>query len=148
MLLVVDFASIHARHWLTLSVPPCPGGWQWLMVPEKTSGHHERPIALAKVMSIAQLMKTEFPGQDRSLSGIGGVECGSNAAEFIPLGANTVQVCTSVMLHGYDHVKTLCSKLQEFRDKHGFTSIEDFWGGLFGIFHYACPSSTTTERGH
>lgn len=51
-----------------------------------------RPIALAKVMSIAQMMRAEFPGQDKSLSGIGGVETGSHAAEFILLGANTVQV--------------------------------------------------------
>lgn len=50
-------------------------------------------------MSIAQMMKTEFPGQDRSLSGIGGVESGSHAAEFILLGASTVQVSTESRLH-------------------------------------------------
>lgn len=43
-------------------------------------------------MSIAQMMKAEFPGQGKSLSGIGGVETGNHAAEFILLGANTVQV--------------------------------------------------------
>ncbi len=53
-----------------------------------------RPIALAKVMSIAQMMKAEFPSSSNlSLSGIGGVETGNDAAEFILLGANTVQVC-------------------------------------------------------
>lgn len=50
------------------------------------------PIALGKVMSIAQMMKSEFNGTDYSLSGIGGVENGGDAAEFILLGANTVQV--------------------------------------------------------
>jgi hypothetical protein len=38
------------------------------------------------------------------------------------------QVCTGVMLHGYGHVKTLCTELQAFMDKHGFTSVEDFRG--------------------
>lgn len=38
------------------------------------------------------------------------------------------QVCTGVMLHGYGHVKHLCTDLQAFMDKHGFTSIEDFRG--------------------
>ena len=38
------------------------------------------------------------------------------------------QVCTGVMLHGYGHVKHLCTELQAFMDKHGFTSIEDFRG--------------------
>lgn len=50
------------------------------------------PIALAKVMSIAQMMKREFADKDLSLSAIGGVETGNDAAEFILLGANTVQV--------------------------------------------------------
>jgi dihydropyrimidine dehydrogenase (NADP+) len=42
-----------------------------------------RPIALAKVMSIAQMMKAEFPSSSNlSLSGIGGVETGNDAAEY------------------------------------------------------------------
>lgn len=43
-------------------------------------------------MQIAKMMKTEFGNTDCSLSGIGGVETGGDAAEFILLGANTVQV--------------------------------------------------------
>lgn len=43
-------------------------------------------------MSIAKMMKAEFNDGDYSLSGIGGVEKGADAAEFILLGANTVQV--------------------------------------------------------
>ena len=51
-----------------------------------------RPIALAKVQAIASMMRAEFPDAGRSLSGIGGVESGETAAEFILLGADTVQV--------------------------------------------------------
>lgn len=43
-------------------------------------------------MSIAKMMKSEFDGDNYSLSAIGGVETGDDAAEFILLGANTVQV--------------------------------------------------------
>lgn len=43
-------------------------------------------------MTIAKMMKAEFDSDQYSLSGIGGVEKGSDAAEFILLGANTVQV--------------------------------------------------------
>lgn len=43
-------------------------------------------------MNIAKMMKAEFSDGDYSLSGIGGVEKGADAAEFILLGANTVQV--------------------------------------------------------
>lgn len=43
-------------------------------------------------MQIAKMMKAEFDDDNLSLSGIGGVETGGDAAEFILLGANTVQV--------------------------------------------------------
>lgn len=86
------------------------------------------PIALGKVMSIAQMMKSEFNGTDYSLSGIGGVENGGDAAEFILLGANTVQVCTGVMMHGYGLVKQLCTELKDFMKTHNFSKVEDFRG--------------------
>lgn len=115
----------------TLRPEPCVEGYS---TPGGYSSKAVRPIALAKVMSIAQMMKAEFPGQGKSLSGIGGVETGNHAAEFILLGASTVQVCTGVMLHGYGHVKQLCTELQAFMDKHGFTSIEDFRGASLEYF--------------
>lgn len=55
------------------------------------------PIALAKVMQIARMMKEEF-ADGQSLSAIGGVETGNDAAEFILLGADTVQVSSNMVL--------------------------------------------------
>src|SRR5678816_4492348 len=49
-----------------------------------------KPIALRMIMEIATMIRQEFPG--RSLSGLGGIESGHDAAEFILLGADTVQV--------------------------------------------------------
>jgi len=51
-----------------------------------------KPIALGKVMNIARMMQGEYAGKDVSISGIGGVETGADAAEFILLGSDTVQV--------------------------------------------------------
>jgi dihydropyrimidine dehydrogenase (NADP+)/dihydropyrimidine dehydrogenase (NAD+) subunit PreA len=84
------------------------------------------PIALRMVMEIAQVIRKEFPG--RSLSGIGGVESGEDAAQFILLGADTVQVCTGVMKFGYPMIKDLCAELLAFMEKHKFERIEDFKG--------------------
>eukprot|EP00494_Astrolonche_serrata_P020362 UN20584 len=84
-------------------------------------------------MQIARLIKEEFP-EGRSLSAIGGVETGNDAAEFILLGADTVQVCTGVMMHGYGLVKKLCTELQDFMRMHDFTSIEDFRGASLPYF--------------
>ena len=107
----------------TLAPEPCveghstPGGYSYKAV---------RPIALAKCMTIAQMIKKDFP--DRTLSGIGGIDTGDHAAEFILLGSDTVQVCTGVMIHGYPLVQNLCAELQEFMGKHGFESIAEFKG--------------------
>jgi dihydroorotate dehydrogenase subfamily 1 len=91
-----------------------------------------RPIALRMVMECARMMRKEFP--TASLSGIGGVETGEDAAQFILLGASTVQVCTGVMIHGYEMVKPMCQQLSAFMDKHNFKSIEDFRGHSLQFF--------------
>jgi dihydropyrimidine dehydrogenase (NADP+) len=74
----------------TLRPEPCvegystPGGYSYRAV---------KPIALEKVMSISRLLQQQgFREQGASLSGIGGVETGGDAAEFILLGCDTVQV--------------------------------------------------------
>jgi len=87
-----------------------------------------KPIALGKVMNIARTIQKDYAGKDVSLSGIGGIDTGSDAAEFILLGSDTVQVCTGVMIHGYPVIKNLCGGLQSFMKKHNFNSIADFKG--------------------
>ena len=91
-----------------------------------------RPIALRMVMECARMMRQEFPG--RTVSGIGGVETGDDAAQFILLGAHTVQVCTGVMIHGYELCKALCEGLSAFMDRHKFTSIDQFRGHSLDYF--------------
>lgn len=91
-----------------------------------------KPIALRMVMECAQLIRKEFPG--RSLSAIGGVESGNDAAEFILLGADTVQVCTGVMKFGYEHVRPMCEQLHAFMDKHKFNTPSDFKGKSLDYF--------------
>jgi dihydroorotate dehydrogenase subfamily 1 len=94
------------------------------------------PIALRMCMEVAQLIRGEFPG--RSLSGIGGVESGHDAAQFILLGCDTVQVCTYVMKVGYRCVHQMCDELSAFMDRHGFRTLADFKGHSLQYFttHY------------
>jgi dihydropyrimidine dehydrogenase (NADP+)/dihydropyrimidine dehydrogenase (NAD+) subunit PreA len=100
-----------------------PGGY---------SSRAVKPIALRMCMEIAQLIRSEFPG--RSLSGLGGIESGADAAQFILLGADTVQVCTGVMKNGYGCVKPMCDELLAFMDRHGFESLVDFKGRSLDYF--------------
>jgi len=83
-------------------------------------------------MELAQLIRTDFP--DRTLSGIGGVEDGDDAAMFLLVGAHTVQVCTGVMIHGYGLINTLRDGLAAFMAKHNFATVEDFRGHSIQYF--------------
>jgi hypothetical protein len=83
-------------------------------------------------MELATMIRNEFP--DRSLSGIGGVETGEDAAQFILVGANTVQVCTGVMKFGYELVKPLCEGLLAFMEKHKFETLNAFRGHSLDYF--------------
>jgi len=100
-----------------------PGGY---------SGKAVRPIALRMVMEIATMIRGEFPG--RTLSGLGGIESGEDAAQFILLGADTTQVCTGVMKFGYDSVKRMSDELLAFMEKHKFETLDDFKGKSLDYF--------------
>ncbi len=91
-----------------------------------------RPIALRMCMELATMIRNEFPG--RSLSGIGGVETGEDAAQFILVGADTVQVCTGVMKLGYELIKPLCEHLLAFMEKHQFETLDAFRGHSLDYF--------------
>lgn len=91
-----------------------------------------RPIALRMVMEIATMIRREFPG--RTLSAIGGIETGGDAAQFILLGADTTQVCTGVMKHGYEMVKRMQDELLAFMEKHKFETLADFKGKSLDYF--------------
>jgi dihydroorotate dehydrogenase subfamily 1 len=84
------------------------------------------PIALRMCMEIAKVIQNEFPG--KTLSGIGGIETGNDAAQFILLGCDTVQVCTGVMKFGYPIIREMKEQLLAFMEKHQFETLSDFKG--------------------
>jgi dihydroorotate dehydrogenase subfamily 1 len=91
-----------------------------------------KPIALRMVMEAAQMVRIEFPG--RTISGIGGVETGEDAAQFMLLGADTVQVCTGIMKFGYERIKPMQDELLAFMEKHQFETVSDLKGKSLDYF--------------
>lgn len=85
------------------------------------SGPAIKPIALKAVATIAEA--TSVP-----VSGIGGITIWEDAAEFILLGASTLQVCTAVMMHGYSVIDNLVEGLARFMKKKGFATVSDMVG--------------------
>ena len=62
-----------------------------------------KPIALNMVAELARDRETP----DLPISGIGGISTWRDAAEFIALGAGSVQVCTAAMHYGFRIVSTI-----------------------------------------
>src|SRR3984885_6113062 len=68
-----------------------------------------KPIALHMVSALAGDPQIRVP-----ISGIGGIQAWQDAAEFLLLGASSVQVCTAVMHFGFRIVEQLISGLEEW----------------------------------
>lgn len=83
-----------------------------------------KPIALNMVAEIARDPQTS----GLPISAIGGVTTWRDAAEFIALGAGTVQVCTAAMTYGFKIVEELCSGLSQWMDSKNYRSLDDFRG--------------------
>lgn len=87
-------------------------------------GSAVKPIALNMVAEIARNPDTH----DLKMSAIGGIETWRDAAEFIALGADGLQVCTAAMLYGFRIVDDMIDGLSNWMDDKGYKTIEDFRG--------------------
>lgn len=76
-----------------------------------------KPIALNMVAEIARNPAT----YGLPISGIGGVTTWRDAAEFMALGAGTVQVCTAAMTYGFKVVQEMISGLRDYLDDKDIT---------------------------
>jgi dihydropyrimidine dehydrogenase (NAD+) subunit PreA len=83
-----------------------------------------KPIALHMVAALARDEAT----RGIPISGIGGIGTWRDAAEFIALGATSVQVCTAVMHYGYRIVEDMIEGLSEYLDAHGMKSVRELTG--------------------
>jgi len=87
-----------------------------------------RPIALNMVAEIARDPATH----GKPLSAIGGIGTWRDAAEFIALGAGSVQVCTAAMHYGFRIVDDMIGGLAQWMDSKGYRRIDDFRGRAIG----------------
>jgi dihydropyrimidine dehydrogenase (NAD+) subunit PreA len=83
-----------------------------------------KPIALRMLGEIAR----DRDCAGLPLSGIGGISTWRDAAEFMALGAGTVQVCTAAMVHGFKVVEDMIDGLNNWMDDKGYGSVSAFVG--------------------
>src|SRR3954447_3901044 len=83
-----------------------------------------KPIALHMVAEIARDAKT----RGMPISAIGGIATWRDAAEFMALGAGTVQVCTAAMHYGFKIVDDMIDGLSNWMDEKGYRTLSDLVG--------------------
>jgi dihydropyrimidine dehydrogenase (NAD+) subunit PreA len=82
-----------------------------------------KPIALHMVQQIAADPAVGLP-----VSGIGGISGWQDAAEFILLGCQSLQLCTAPMHYGFRMVEDMIDGLKNWMDDKGFSTVEEFRG--------------------
>lgn len=88
------------------------------------SGKAVKPIALRFIND----MKKDPRTKDAPISGMGGIETWKDAAEFIALGCETVQITTAVMQYGYRIIDDLIEGMQDYMATAGIKSVSDLVG--------------------
>lgn len=88
------------------------------------SGKAVKPIALR----FLQELRSAAGLEQLPVSGIGGIETWEDAAEFILLGATTLQVTTAIMQYGYRIVEDLKNGLMHYMAEQGIDHLSELIG--------------------
>jgi len=90
-------------------------GYGWL------SGTAIKAIALRCVFDIAQTV-------DLPIWGVGGIQNGRDAIEFLMAGASAVQVCTAAILRGPTVFGKIARQMESWLTEHGYSSVDEVQG--------------------
>ncbi|MCX7682299.1 MAG: 4Fe-4S binding protein [Anaerolineae bacterium] len=92
-----------------------PEGYGWL------SGPALKPLALRCVFDIARAV-------DLPIIGVGGISKGTDAVEFLMVGASAVGICTAAILQGPQVFGRVARQIDRWLDEHGYASVEEVRG--------------------
>ncbi|MDZ7705768.1 MAG: NAD-dependent dihydropyrimidine dehydrogenase subunit PreA [Trueperaceae bacterium] len=90
------------------------------------AGPAVKPIALHMLSAVAgndDVATAKLP-----ISGMGGIQTWRDAAEFLLLGATSLQVCTAVMHYGFRIIDDLTDGLSNWLDEKGAASVSEIIG--------------------
>lgn len=89
------------------------------------SGPAIKPIGLRCVWEIRE--KVRIP-----IIGVGGIETGRDAVEYLMAGASAIQIGTALASRGLTVFASVCREMSEFMDRHGYAKISDLVGAAHG----------------
>jgi dihydropyrimidine dehydrogenase (NAD+) subunit PreA len=90
------------------------------------AGPAVKPIALHLLSQTA--LTDEVARARLPISGMGGIMNWRDAAEFMLMGATSLQVCTAAMLYGYRVVEDMIDGLSNWLDEKGIASVNEIIG--------------------
>jgi dihydropyrimidine dehydrogenase (NAD+) subunit PreA len=90
------------------------------------AGPAVKPIALNMLAALGK--DSVVTASKLPISGMGGISTWRDAAEFLLLGAGSLQVCTAVMHFGFRIVEDLCDGLANWMDEKGYSTVSDLVG--------------------
>ncbi|MEX2535198.1 MAG: NAD-dependent dihydropyrimidine dehydrogenase subunit PreA [Trueperaceae bacterium] len=90
------------------------------------AGPAVKPIALNMLSLVAADEEVRRAGLP--ISGMGGIQTWRDAAEFLLLGATSLQVCTAVMHYGFRIIDDLTDGLSNWLDEKGIASVNEVIG--------------------
>ena len=89
------------------------------------SGEPIRPIGLGAVATICQTV-------DINVSGIGGISQFNHLLEYLMLGADTCQLQSALIFHGFELIGEILVSLEKWMEEKGYTSLSDVRGKALG----------------
>src|SRR3984893_7262021 len=90
------------------------------------AGPAVKPIALNMLAALGR--DSVVHNSSLPISGMGGISTWRDAAEFLLLGASSLQICTAVMHYGFRIIEDLCDGLSNWMDAKQFATIPDIVG--------------------
>lgn len=88
------------------------------------SGKAVKPIALRFIYE----MKNHKDLKGTPISGMGGIETWKDAAEFMALGCENLQITTAVMQYGYRIIEDLIEGMKYYLIEEGYSSVKEIVG--------------------
>lgn len=99
------------------------------------SGKAVKPIALRFIHDIKNCEELK----ETPISGMGGIETWRDAAEFLALGCENLQITTSVMQYGYRIIEDLINGMKLYLSSQGYKNISEIVGK-------ALPNIVSTDK--
>jgi dihydropyrimidine dehydrogenase (NAD+) subunit PreA len=90
------------------------------------AGPAVKPIALSMLSEVMQVK--DLHSKNIPISGMGGIQTWKDAAEFLLLGATSLQVCTAVMHYGFRIIEDLTDGLNNWLEEKGASSVSEIIG--------------------